>query len=132
LFFGTSTPQFPLALMRLLMVSIFTKSAELKLVQPRKGLLPEPVPQLTVTPGLQGPGEIDETNNGFGPIFKRIISFLPSLLPSQASTRMLTISKHLVGIDSFKDELAHGCACTISILKMKNKIDMNRKALFIE
>src|SRR5690606_423603 len=52
-------------------------------------------------------GQVTEMSmrlSGSGPVRKRTISFCPSLLPGhrvfglQASTRMLSISRHLVGI----------------------------------
>jgi hypothetical protein len=101
------------------MVSTLVKVEAVKLAQPKKGLLVEPVPQLTVTLGVNGPGANVDTKSGFGPILRRIISFLPSLLPSQASTNMPIISKHFEGILPGPPPLVHGCDKAIFMKQLK-------------
>jgi hypothetical protein len=67
--------------------------------------------------------------SGLGPICNLIISFWPSFVPSHASTKMLTISKHFVG-QVLVDDPPQGCANKEKLRQVVNK--NNKYNLFIK
>jgi hypothetical protein len=104
---------------------ILLNELALKLQKPLHKLL-DPAPQFTFPVTYAGT-ENPLTNKGAEPIFNRIISFCPSLLPSQASTNIDTISKHLLGAGREPDPAGpHGCAIE---KKLNNKNGISTKSL---
>jgi hypothetical protein len=125
LFNGINFPQRPLLAMEELIALILLNELVLKLQNPLHKLL-DPAPQFTFPVTKLGT-ENPLTNKGAEPTFNRIISFCPSLLPSQASTNIDTISKHLLGVGKVPEPLGpHGCALE---KKLNNKSDINTKSL---
>jgi hypothetical protein len=125
LFKGINFPQRPLLEMEEFIALILLNELALKLQKPLHKLL-DPAPQFAFPVTYAGT-ENPLTNKGAEPIFNRIISFCPSLLPSQASTNTDTISKHLLGVGKVPDPaVPHGCAIEN---KLNNKNGIITKSL---